>query len=73
MVKLYKRINRCRISNDKKLIKVCDFVNLPFEKKLLKIDLSNSNIGRWESDFTSYEKDRILPLLGETMNLLGYE
>ena len=25
MVKLYKKINSCRISNDKKLIKVCDF------------------------------------------------
>ncbi len=55
------------------LIKICDFVNLPFEKKLLKIDLSNSNIGRWESDFTSDEKDKILPLLEKNMNLLGYE
>ena len=28
MVKLYTKITKCRISNDKKLIKVCDFGNI---------------------------------------------
>ena len=55
------------------LINICEFINVPFEENLLKIDLSKANIGRWESDFTENEKDRVLPLLEKNINLLGYE
>lgn len=35
---------------------ICIFVDLPFENSMLKIDLSHSNQGRWEKDFSNKEK-----------------
>lgn len=55
------------------LIKTCNFINLPFEHRLLKLDLSRSNSGRWIKEFSKQEKLYINERLGPVLDKLNYE
>lgn len=55
------------------LIKVCDFLKLPWNEGLLDIDLSKSHSGRWNYEFSDEEKEQIDILLKDTIKKLGYE
>ena len=53
--------------------KICDFIELPWEDNLLKIDLSKSNSGQWKKDFSKEEQRSVIPLLAEHIQSFGYE
>ena len=53
--------------------KICDFIELPWEDNLLKIDLSKSNSGQWKKDFSVEEQRSVIPLLAEHIKSFGYE
>ncbi len=55
------------------LVKVCDFINLPWDESLLDVDLSKSHSGRWKSEYSKEEKEQINTLLKDTIEKLGYE
>lgn len=52
---------------------LCVFLELPFEGRMLDIDLSKSHSGRWKKDFSEPEKDEISDVLGSIIRDLGYE
>ncbi|HIE14979.1 TPA: sulfotransferase, partial [Candidatus Bathyarchaeota archaeon] len=45
------------------LVKVCDFIELPWDESLLDIDLSESHSGRWKREYSSEEEKQINTLL----------
>jgi|SaaInlStandDraft_4_1057021.scaffolds.fasta_scaffold00354_8 hypothetical protein len=44
---------------EKEIRRICKYINIPFEKSLLNIDLSKHNIGRWENCFSESEKNKL--------------
>ena len=55
------------------LVKVCDFIGLPWDENLLDIDLSKSHSGRWKREYSNEEKEQVNTLLKDTIEKLGYE
>ena len=51
---------------------VCEFMGLEFEHDMLNVDLSKSNIGRWEKEFTQSEKKMTQNILKDVVEKLGY-
>lgn len=53
--------------------KLCDFVGLPYENQMIKIDLSKSHSDRWKKEFSKEEKKYLQEELGQIIKQLGYE
>lgn len=51
---------------------VCEFYRLPFDKAMLRDDLTRHPIGRWQREFTPGEKEAVQAILGDTIERLGY-
>jgi len=47
----------------KKIEDLCDFLELEFSNEMLNVDLSKSHIGRWKSDLTKNEIEKICKIL----------
>ncbi|RME46709.1 MAG: sulfotransferase [Caldilineae bacterium] len=52
---------------------ICDFTGLPFHPALLQTDLSRSRQGRWRRDLSPAEQQTVRQILGEVIEVLGYE
>jgi len=53
--------------------KACDFIGIPLEQKMLEVDLSKSNSGRWEKEFSSDEKEILNNSLYDILKDLNYD
>ena len=67
------RLEDIVLEPESQIRKICDFIELPWEDNLLKIDLSKSNSGQWKKDFSEEEKRSVIPLLAEHIKSFGYE
>ena len=67
------RLEDIVLEPESQIRKICDFIELPWEDNLLKIDLSKSNSGQWEKDFSEEEQRSVIPLLAEYIKSFGYE
>ena len=67
------RLEDVVLEPESQIRKICDFIELPWEDNLLKIDLSKSNSGQWKKDFSEEEKRSVIPLLAEHIKSFGYE
>ena len=67
------RLEDVVLEPESQIRKICDFIELPWEDNLLKIDLSKSNSGQWKKDFSEEEQRSVIPLLAEHIKSLGYE
>lgn len=52
---------------------ISNFIGLPFDQRLLDIDLSKSHSGRWKREFSKGEKERVHIILGDIIEQLGYD
>lgn len=52
---------------------VCEFIGLPYESELIKIDLNKSHSGRWKKEFSKEDQKKINEILGDIVTKLGYE
>ncbi len=59
-------------SPEKELRKICDFLGVGFEKKMMNIDLSKGHVGRWKKDLKPDEIKVANEVLGETLERYGY-
>jgi hypothetical protein len=50
---------------------ICEFTGVSFHPAMLQIDLSKSNRGRWEQDFTPAEQSIVQHILGDLIEELG--
>lgn len=57
----------------KTLTIICDFIQLPFEKDMLNIELFNKNIGKWKKVLNNEEKNLIKKQLGKVFAEYKYE
>ena len=67
------RLEDIVLEPESQIRKICDFIELPWEDNLLKIDLSKSNSGQWKKDFSEEEKRSVIPLLAKHIKSFGYE
>jgi hypothetical protein len=67
------RLEDVVLEPESQIRKICDFIELPWEDNLLKIDLSKSNSGQWKKDFSEEEQRSVIPLLAEHIKSFGYE
>ena len=54
------------------LNKLMDFLDLPFDKKMLTVDLSRGHVGRWKNDLSPEEIDLVERHLSDIMDKYGY-
>jgi len=59
-------------SSEKSIRQLCEFTGLPFEDRLLEVNLGKSHIGRWEKEFPENEKMEISNILESVIYKLGY-
>jgi hypothetical protein len=59
-------------SPEKELKKICDFLGIEFDRKMMEIDLSKGHVGRWKKDLTPAEIDVVNRVLGDTLERYGY-
>lgn len=52
---------------------LCDFTGLPYHPRLLEIDLTRSNTGRWRKEFSQEESRQVQEILGSVIARLGYD
>ncbi len=52
---------------------VCGFIEIPFEKELLQVDLSKSHSGRWEQQFSKEDQVLINQELAYFLELYNYQ
>ena len=57
---------------EKELRKICDFLGIGFEKKMMDIDLSKGHVGRWKKDLRPDEIKVVNEVLGDTLKRYGY-
>ena len=55
------------------LNKVCEFIDLPFEENLLRVDLGMSNTGRWKKEFSEADRIYVDNQLKDILDLLDYK
>ena len=67
------RLEDVVLEPESQIRKICDFIELPWEDNLLKIDLSKSNSGQWKKGFSEEEQRSVIPLLAEHIKSFGYE
>jgi hypothetical protein len=67
-IKLEDLVNKSEVT----INNVCEFMGLEFEHDMLNVDLSKSNIGRWEKEFTQREKKMTQNILKDVVEKLGY-
>ncbi len=61
------------IHNPKETITdICNFIGLPFNKKMLDINLNKHNIGRWRKDLTASEISLLKVMLEDIIIKLNY-
>ncbi|MCW8929232.1 MAG: sulfotransferase [Gammaproteobacteria bacterium] len=60
-------------SSEQKTKDICQFWNIDWDRKLLDIDLSRSNSGRWKSELNQQQKEKVNSILNNTIVRLGYE
>lgn len=52
---------------------LCEFAQIPFDERMLELDLSHSHTGRWRTEYREEEKDAIHRILGDIIKQLGYD
>ncbi len=55
------------------LREVCKFAEISFDEAMLRVDLSQSNSGRWKREYTGEEKTKVHQILGHIIAELGYD
>jgi hypothetical protein len=51
---------------------LCEFVQIPVEEEMLKMDLSRSHSGRWKKEYSPEEKRHVQSILRDVIEELGY-
>jgi hypothetical protein len=52
---------------------MCGFIGVPYDERMLDLDLSRSHTGRWLTEYSDEEKEIVLPILANVMRELGYK
>jgi hypothetical protein len=52
---------------------VCEFTEIAFDPVMLETDLTRSNTGRWRTEFSPAEKEKVMAVLGDIIMSLGYD
>lgn len=55
------------------LRQLCDFWGLDWSDRLLEVDLSRSNAGRWKQSIPAVQQDEVQDILAPALTQLGYE
>ena len=55
------------------LQEICEFWEIEWHESLLQKDLSRSNSGRWEKEFTEEQKEQINTILYNQIQQMGYQ
>lgn len=53
--------------------KLCDYLALPYENRMIDFDSSKTHVGRWEKEFSKEEKEYMEKNLIEIIAKLGYK
>lgn len=54
------------------LEQICKFWDIPWDNKLLSVQLNRSHTGRWKKDLTKKQKTEVQQILSEQISKLGY-
>ncbi len=57
---------------EKELKKICDFLDVRFDRKMMDIDLTKGHVGRWKKDLKPDEIKVVNEVLGDTLERYGY-
>lgn len=70
----YREVSLERFVYDRMTVlhELCTFAEIPFNRAMLDIDLSQAHIGRWRRDFNAEEQATVCAIVGKWVEVLGY-
>ena len=51
---------------------ICSFISVPFDERMLQVDLGHAHIGRWKREYSTPEKQAVQAILADLIERLGY-
>jgi len=51
---------------------ICSFIGVPFDERMLQVDLGHAHSGRWKREYTTPEKQAVQAILADLIERLGY-